>query len=93
MDDKIYIAPSTLDTATAHYYKETTDMSSDSSTLDLPESFNTFVMRLVEMRIEDKMGKLNDKDEKMRELDKDISDSLKALQIQKIEEPQVMALQ
>ncbi len=91
--DKIVIAPSTIDVAVAHYYKETTDMSSDSSTMDLPESFNTFVMRLVEMRIEDRRGKLADKDEKMRELDKDIADSLKALQIQKVEEPQAMSLQ
>ena len=91
--DKIVIAPSTIDTAVAHYYKETTDMSSDSSTMDLPESFNTFVMRLVEMRIEDRRGKLADKDEKMRELDKDIADSLKALQIMKVEETNIMSLQ
>lgn len=93
IDDKIYISPSTIDTAVAHFYKETTDMSSDSSTLDLPEAFNSFVMRLVEMRIEERQGKLADKDEKMRELDKDISDALKSLQIMKVDEVKPMTLQ
>lgn len=93
IDDKIYIAPSTIDTATAHFYKETTDMASDAGTLDLPESFGHFVARLVEMRIEDRKGKLNDKESKMRELDKDLSDALQSLQIQKVEdlvEPQTL---
>ena len=93
IDDKIYISPSTIDTATAHYYKETTDMASDAGTLDLPEAFNSFVMRMVEMRIEDRMGKLNDKQQKMIELDKDIADSLKALQIQVTQEPSTVSLQ
>ena len=93
INDKIYISPSTIDTATAHYYKETTDMASDAGTVDLPESFVHFLARLVELRIEDRKGKLQDKESKMRELDKDLSDALQSLQIQKVEdlvEPQTL---
>jgi hypothetical protein len=91
IDDKIYIAPSAIDTATAHYYKETTDMASDSASVDLPESFVHFLARLVEMRVEDRKGKLQGKESKMRELDKDLSDALQSMQFQKVEnliEPQ-----
>lgn len=93
MDDKIYLAPSALDTASAHYYKQTTDMSSDSDNADLPEPFVPYIGRLVEMRIEDRKGKLADKESQMRELDKDISDVLNSLQMQKIEETQTKSLQ
>lgn len=87
INDLLYIAPSTIDTATAHYYKEVTDMSSDSDTMDLPEAYATFLTRLVEMRIEDRKGKLQDKQAAMMELDKDLKEAFQALQIQEVKEP------
>ena len=93
LDDKLYLAPLAIDVATAHYYKEVTDMSADSSTLDLPESFSSFVARSVEMRVEDRKGKLQDKQAAMQELDKDLAQTFQALQIQKTEEPQTVSLQ
>lgn len=94
IDDKIYISPATIDTATAYYYKETTDMSGDSSTVDLPESYVSFIARMVEMRVEDRMGKLQDKQGKMIEFDKALKETFEAFQIMKVEEPQqTMSLQ
>jgi len=90
--DKLYLAPVGIDTATAHYYKEVTDMSADSSTLDLPESFSSFVTRSVEMRVEDRQGKLQDKQAAMIELDNDLGKAFQAVQIQKTEEPQTVSL-
>jgi len=88
IDNLIYLAPSTLDTATAHYYKETTDMASDSASLDLPESYAVFVTRTVEVRVEDRKGKLQDKQAAMLELDNDLAKALQSLQMMKTEEPQ-----
>ena len=93
INDKIYISPSTITIATAHYYKEVTDMSADSSTLDLPESFSSFVTRLVEIRVESRKGKLQDKQAAMAELDSDLGKAFQAVQIQKTEEPKTMSLQ
>lgn len=93
LDDKIYISPSTIDTATAFYYKETTDMASDAGTLDLPEAFAYFVTRLVELRVEDRKGKLADKQAAMAELDNDLAKALQSLQIMKVQEPNTVSLQ
>lgn len=93
LDDKIYLAPVDIDVAVAHYYKLTTDLSSDSDTIDLPEPFVDFVVRMTEMRVEDKKGRLQDKQSKMLEIDKDLADQLKALQIQMTETKPIQTLE
>jgi hypothetical protein len=86
LNDLIYIAPSTIDTAIAHYYKEATDMASDSDTVDIPETFVKFIVLLVLLQIDDTKGRLADKQAALAELNNDIQKAFEAFKIQEVEE-------
>lgn len=68
----IYIAPSTVTSATAYYYKAVTDLSSDSATTEIPLEFEDFIIKKVVVDIDDILGKLQDKELAQNQIEKDI---------------------
>ena len=69
----IYLAPSSLDSATAYYYKAVADLSSDSSSTEIPVEFEDFIIKKVVLDIDDILGKLQDKELAQRQLEKDMA--------------------
>lgn len=68
----IYLAPSTIDTATAYYYKAVADLTSDSSSTEIPLEFEELVIKKVVLEIEAILGKIQDKVVATQQLEKDI---------------------
>ena len=68
----VYLAPSTIVSATAYYYKAVTDLSSDSATTEIPIEFEDFIIKKVVLDIDDILGKLQDKELANQQLEKDI---------------------
>ena len=70
--NQIWIAPTTIVTARAYYYKAVTDLSSDSVATEIPIEFEEFIIKKVVLDIDDILGKLQDKELANRQLEKDI---------------------
>lgn len=70
--NKLFIAPYSVDSAIAYYYKAVTDLSSDSSTTEIPLEFEDFIIKKVVLDIDDILGKSQDKELAQRSLEKDI---------------------
>jgi hypothetical protein len=71
--NKVWIAPSIVTSATAYYYKAITDMTSDVSTTEIPIEFEGFLLKKAVLEVEQILGKLDEKELKMRQLEKDIA--------------------
>lgn len=70
--NKLFIAPYSVESAIAYYYKAVTDLSSDSSTTEIPLEFEDFIIKKVVLDIDDILGKSQDKEAAQRSLEKDI---------------------
>jgi len=89
--DELHLAPDTIASATAFYYKNPTDLSSDSDTMDIPEEFVDFVVQRVILEIDDVKGRLQDKESALNKLESEIGKSFEALKIQTVEKQQETA--
>ena len=78
LDNKIYIAPSTITTALVHYYTLITDLSAYNDPTAIPDEFTNYIVKLVGIEIESLQGKLQDKQLAIQELDKNLQDSFKS---------------
>ena len=78
LDNKIYLAPSTITSAIVHYYSLVTDLSAYNDPTAIPDDFAGYIVKLVGIEIESIQGKLQDKQLAIQELDKNISDSFKS---------------
>lgn len=72
MDNTIILAPSTITTATAHYYKIVTDLTTDADVTEIPTEFESFVIKKVLIEVDDIMGDLNNKASAVQQLANDI---------------------
>lgn len=79
MSNLLYLAPSTIDTATAHYYKALTDLSSDSDSTGIPVAFEEFVVKRALIGIDEQLDKIQNKDEKINQLTKDLRDTFMSI--------------
>jgi hypothetical protein len=89
----IHIAPSTIDTAVAYYYKAVTELSSDSDTFSIPENFEEYIIKRSLVEIDAINKKIQDKAEALNDLSKDIKDSFNAVEFAKADESDAMRLQ
>jgi len=79
MSNMLYISPSTVDTATAHYYKALADLTTDTSTAGVPIAFEEFIVKRALIGVDEQLKKLNDKEEKISQLSKDIASTFQSL--------------
>lgn len=70
---KVYIAPSTITSATAYYYKNITDLSADSDITEMPAEFEEYIVKNVIIDIEYILGKLADKSGAQNQLANEVS--------------------
>ncbi len=91
--DELHLAPSTITAAKAFYYREPTDMATDAATLAIPESFVKHIISSVIMRVDDKKGKLADKQAALVELNNNIAESFKAIKFQEADSVEIKELQ
>lgn len=72
IDNNVILAPSTITTATVHFLKVVTDLSSDSDTTEIPPEFEGFILKKVLIELDDILGKLDSKASAMQQLGMDI---------------------
>lgn len=70
---KIYIAPATVATATAYYYKAVTDLSADADATEIPLEFEEFIIKNVIIEIDYVLGKIADKNSAQNQLSNEIA--------------------
>ncbi len=91
--DELHLAPSTITGAKVFYYKDPADMATDAATVDIPESFVKHIISSVIMQIDDKKGKLADKQAALVELNNNITESFKAFKFQEADSVEIKELQ
>ena len=75
LNNKIYISPVTMASATAYYYKAVTDLSSDSGETEIPVEFEMFIVEKVVTEIKEILGKLQDKELAQKQLEADMREA------------------
>lgn len=69
----VWLAPTTITAATAYYYKNITELSSDSDQTEIPVEFEEYIIKKSVIEIQDNLGKVQDKEGKLQLLNKSIS--------------------
>jgi hypothetical protein len=69
----IWLAPSSITSATAYYYKAITDLSADADTTEIPIEFEEFIIKKAGLEINTILGKLQDKQNAVQQLERDLS--------------------
>lgn len=77
----IVIAPSTVTSATAHYYKQVADMTTDSAKTEIPEMYEEHIVKRVLIDIDDTLGKLQNKQMDLQQLTTDLQQSFQSQEI------------
>lgn len=73
MNNKLYIAPGTIDSADIYYYKIVPDLASDSSATEIPAEFEEFIVKRVGVEVDSIVGKIKDKESAIQEINNQIS--------------------
>lgn len=68
----IQLAPSTITTATVHYYKSVTDLASDGDSTEIPLEFEQFVIEKAITDIEADMGKIANKEASVSKIEQQL---------------------
>ena len=89
----LIIAPSTITTAMAVYYKSVTDLSADGDLTTIPENYEDFIVKRVLIDIDGILQKLGNKSDAVNQLTKDIRDTYQSFGFIKSEEPSKVTLQ
>jgi hypothetical protein len=73
--NKIYIAPNSITSASAYYYKAVTDLANDTDTTEIPLEFEEYIIKRSVMEIDSINGKLQDKQLALQQLDAELRGS------------------
>lgn len=79
LNNLIYIAPSTIDTATAFYYKAITVMALDADVSTIPIAFEEFIVKRALISVDEQLGKLAQKEEKINQLMGDLKNTFTSI--------------
>lgn len=74
INNSILIAPSTVTACMIHFYRVVKDLSSDSAEFEVPDEFIDHVIKRASIDVKDRQKLLNDKQEAIAQLDKEIKD-------------------
>ena len=77
----ILIAPSTVISAIAHYYKQVADMTTDAANTQIPEMYEEHIVKRVLVDIDDILGKLQNKQMDLQQLTTDLQQSFQSQEI------------
>lgn len=86
IDQYVYLAPSDITQATVYYHGIITDLAADDDETLIPSEYIELLIKRVLLEIDSIMGRLNDKAEAINQLNKEIADIYKNMQIQRVEE-------
>ena len=95
-DGIIKIAPATVTTALVHFYAVVQDLTSDTSVFEVPDEFIEQVIKRAAIDVMDQLKQLQNKDEAIQVLDKEVKDQYQAYYntlTQKANEDQMAKLQ
>ena len=79
ISNTLYISPSTVDTAVAHYYKVLADLASDSTETGIPLAYEEFIVKRALIGIDEQLNRINNKDEKIAQLTQDLKNTFMSL--------------
>ena len=74
LDNLVYIAPVAITIATVHYYRYVYPLILNTDVCEIPDDYIEFVVKRVCLQIDDVLNRIQNKDEKMVQLDKEIKD-------------------
>jgi hypothetical protein len=77
----IYLSPSAITTAYVHYYKTVPDLSSDSDETEIPVEYEEFIIKRAIIEINSILGKLNEKQNALNNLDTEIKEAFQNFDI------------
>ena len=77
----LVIAPSTITSATAHYYKQVTDMTTDATKTEIPEMYEEHIVKRVLVDVDDVLGKLQNKQASLQQLTADLQQSFQSQEL------------
>lgn len=73
LSGRVFIAPNSITNATIHYYKTVQDLVNDNDISEVPQEFDSQILKSVQIELDAILGKLNDKQSAINQLDKDIA--------------------
>lgn len=68
----IILAPNTITSGTAYYYKAITDLSSDSDITEIPTEYEDFILQKAIIEIESDLNKIQNKENKIQALESNL---------------------
>lgn len=78
--NNIYMAPNTITSATAYYYKVIPTLSNDTDTTEIPVEYEEYIIKRAVMEIDSMLGKLQDKQVALADLQRDIAASFQSME-------------
>lgn len=89
LSGSLYIAPSSVTTAYVHYHKVVPDLIDVASETEIPVEHEEHIIRRVVIEIDDILGKLNDKQNEINNLENEISKVYQSFQLSRVEDERI----